>query len=74
MFILPPKKLNEASYKGNLGFEELSLFYKKASNSEKREMEKILDNEDWDSFVLLIHKVTGKELQESIVQKIENYI
>ncbi|MFW6026785.1 MAG: hypothetical protein ACOCRX_10630 [Candidatus Woesearchaeota archaeon] len=46
MFILPPKKLNEASYKGNLGFEELSLFYKKASNSEKREMEKILDNED----------------------------
>jgi len=59
--------LNEASYDYNLGFEELVLFYQKATDKEIQELEiflKKLDDtqissKDWDTFRKLIKKVTG---------------
>ncbi len=45
-YILAPGELNEASYPGNIGFEELSAFYKEASKQEIKQMEEILEKED----------------------------
>lgn len=50
---------NEASYAGNLGFEEMVKFYDKASDDEVGKMEKYLKNDDWDGFKKLIKKVLG---------------
>ncbi len=45
-YIMAPGTLNEESYEGNIGFEELSAFYKKATPKEIEQMEKILNDED----------------------------
>jgi hypothetical protein len=45
-YILAPGELNEASYTGNIGFEELSAFYKVANKQERKQMEEILEKED----------------------------
>lgn len=52
----------EASYPGNLGFEEMVEFWKKASDQDIKRMEKIADKGDWVSFVKLIRSVTKREL------------
>jgi len=62
-YILEPGTLDEASYSGNIGFEELANFYKVASNEQKREMDKILEREDWNAFKELIRKVVGTKLK-----------
>ena len=36
----------EKSYKGNIGFSEMAMFYQKASNTEISQMEKIIKSED----------------------------
>lgn len=53
------KKVDEASYSGNIGFEEMTKFYQKADKKDEDEMEKILKNDDWDGFKKLIKKVLG---------------
>jgi hypothetical protein len=55
--------LDEAAYPGNMGFEELVDFYKKASKSEITKMEKIIEKGDWEKFKSMIAKVTGVELK-----------
>jgi hypothetical protein len=62
-YILEPGTLDEASYSGNIGFEELSKFYKAASNEQKKEMDKILEREDWNAFKNLIRKVVDIKLK-----------
>jgi len=54
--------LKEHAYKGNMGFEELMLFYKKATPDQVQEMEAIIRNQDWIAFRMLIQKVTGVTL------------
>lgn len=56
------KYLDEASYKNNLGFEEMARFYQNASNEEIEEMEKVLKDEDWKKFKELIKKVLKIQL------------
>lgn len=56
-------RLTEASYSGNIGFEELSKFYKIASKEQIKRMEEILMDEDWESFKRLIRDVVGTKLQ-----------
>jgi len=58
-YIVDYKRVNEAAYDGNLGFEELVTFYKKADENEKNQMEKIIENDDWRGFKQLIYKVIG---------------
>lgn len=57
------KKLNEAAYSGNIGFEELVKFYQKADDKQEEEMEKIISKEDWVAFKKLIKKVLGISLK-----------
>lgn len=49
--------MNEASYKGNLGFEEMAKFYQKANKQQIEELEKALKHNDWDWFKKLIKQV-----------------
>jgi len=57
------KKLTEASYAGNIGFEEMVKFYQKANPKDEEEMEKILNKNDWESFKKLIKRVLGVTLR-----------
>jgi len=60
-------KLYEVSYKKNIGFHELSLFYKKANKKQIDELEKFLDKLDdnkltkkeWEEFRKLIFNITN---------------
>jgi hypothetical protein len=44
--VAPGRKMDEAAYGGNVGFEEMVKFYQEASPSEIKEMEKIVKAED----------------------------
>ena len=55
--------LKEASYSGNIGFEELYKFYQIASNNDITEMEKIIKNNNFEAFKNLIKKVLGVVLK-----------
>jgi hypothetical protein len=55
--------LNELAYKGNIGFQELVQFYQNANDNEIDEMEKIINNSDWDKFRIMIKKVLGVNLK-----------
>lgn len=57
--MMKKESIDEAVYAGNIGFEELISFYKKASSSEIKQMEKIIKIEDWNEFKKLIKKVLG---------------
>lgn len=57
------KKISEASYPGNVGFEEMVLFYRLANKVDLKLMEKAIDKSDWVEFKKLIEKVTGIELK-----------
>ena len=54
--------LREASYEGNIGFEEMVKFYRSASDNEIEIMEKIIKRNDWNAFKKLIEKVLGISL------------
>lgn len=55
--------LNEMSYEGNLGFEEMVSFYKKASRAQQSQMETALENNDWNLFKKLVKDVIGVNLK-----------
>jgi hypothetical protein len=57
------KDLWEASYPENIGFVEMTQFFKKATNAQKKEMEKLCKAGDWDAYKALIKKVVGVQLQ-----------
>jgi hypothetical protein len=55
--------MNEASYKNNIGFQEMVEFYQKASSSEIKQMENMIKNDSWNGFRKLIKKVLGVNLK-----------
>ena len=55
--------ISEAAYPGNIGFEEMVLFYKLANKADLKLMEKAIDKSNWSEFKKLIEKVTGIELR-----------
>lgn len=55
--------INEAAYENNLGFSEMVEFYQKADKSEISKMERIIQNDDWESFKDLIWQVNGTKLK-----------
>ena len=62
-YILAPRDLDEASYAGNVGFEELMSFYNNASDKEIKKMEDIIKKNDWMGFRDMIYKVLGVKLK-----------
>ena len=61
-YILSPV-LNDAAYLGNIGFEELISFYKKADETQIKKMEKIIKDGDWNKFRNMIYNVLGVKLK-----------
>ncbi len=61
-YILSPRK-DEASYEGNIGFQEMAEFYQKATHKQIEEMERIIRAEDWSKFKSMIRIVTGVKLK-----------
>jgi len=55
--------IDEASYMGNLGFEEMVRFYQIADEAQIKEMENLIKHADWEGFKRLIYKVIGVRLQ-----------
>ena len=55
-------ELKEAAYHGNLGFQEMVMFYRKANAQQEAEMEKIIKAEDWAGYKKLVKKVLGIDL------------
>ena len=55
--------VNEAAYDANIGFEEMVTFWKKASESQITDMERIIKSGDWTDFKILIKKVVGVTLK-----------
>jgi hypothetical protein len=49
--------LGDAAYPANIGFQEMVLFYQKASKVQIHQMEKIIASNDWNKFKKLIQKV-----------------
>ena len=54
--------LTEAAYPGNMGIIEMIEFYKKATNSQVKQMEKAAKKKDWDEFKNIIKEVIGVDL------------
>jgi preprotein translocase subunit Sss1 len=54
--------LFEAAYGQNMGIIEMIAFYKKASNSQVKQMEKAAKKKDWDEFKKIIKEVIGVDL------------
>jgi hypothetical protein len=50
-------RLDELSYPGNMGAMEVVQYYKVATPAQEKEMDKIIDAEDWDAFKALIKRV-----------------
>ena len=59
------EKLDEATYKGNLGFEEMVKFWNTAKKEDLQTMDKILKRSkpSFNEFKDLIYKVIGVELK-----------
>jgi len=59
------EKLDEASYEGNIGFEEMTQFWKLASKEDIKDMNKLLSKgkPSFNEFKELIRKVVGIELK-----------
>jgi hypothetical protein len=55
--------INEAAYKGNMGFEEMMKFYRVASKEDKEKMEKLVKDNNWSAYKILIKRVLGVQLQ-----------
>ena len=58
--------IDEASYIGNIGFEEMVQFHKVATNTDLKEIEKIVEREDWRAFKKLIQRAIKVRLKESL--------
>jgi enolase len=59
----PTDQIDEATYEGNIGFEEMVDFYKKSTESEYNSMEDAISRNDWVAFKKLIKRVVGVNLK-----------
>ena len=57
------KLLYELSYQGNIGIEELMLFYDRATDEQKDQLEQFLTDEDIEAALALLELVTGSRLE-----------
>lgn len=60
---IPPLVIQEASYKGNMGFEEMMKFYQKASQDQITRLEVLMKRDRIKQAWGLVQKVTGINLQ-----------
>jgi len=65
-------RISEAAYEGNLGFEEMHMFFRDAKPSEQRLMDKLLADGKFDKVWTLLKKVTGVKLKPMKSRKVES--
>ena len=58
------KQVIEAAYPGNLGFVEMFRFQQVATPSQKKELDRVANADDWDGYTTLIQKVLGTKLRK----------
>jgi len=58
------RRVEEAAYEGNLGFEEMVLFYRTAKPGQIAQLEKLLRDGDFRGAWDLLKKVTGVSLRK----------
>jgi rubrerythrin len=56
--------VKEASYAGNIGFEEMVMFYKKAESKDIKKMEEMIRKKSWSGIRMLFKKILGIDLKE----------
>lgn len=55
--------IQEAAYSGNIGFEEMVLFYQKANEKDIKQMELLIKKKSWHGIKKLFKKILGIELK-----------
>lgn len=55
--------IKEAVYSGNIGFEEMVLFYQKANPAQIKDMESMIKKKSWKGVKRLFKKILGIELK-----------
>jgi hypothetical protein len=61
--MIPFKLIYELAYEGNIGIQELMMFYQHADEDQKDQLEQFLANGDMGEALALIELVTGVHLQ-----------
>lgn len=56
------KKLDEASYPGNIGMMEMFTFYQKATEEQKNKMKQLLSKKKFEEAWEFLQNVTGVKL------------
>lgn len=57
------ENIKEASYSGNIGFQEMVEFYKKASPMDIKYIEKLIKDNNWNGVKRLFKKILGINLK-----------
>lgn len=55
--------IKEASYTGNIGFEEMVRFYQKANDIEINKMQDLIKKKSWNGVKRMFKKVLGIDLK-----------
>lgn len=55
--------IKEISYSGNIGFEEMILFYQKANPNDIKKMEMLIRKKSWEGIRKLFKKILNIELK-----------
>ena len=61
--MIPFKLIYELAYEGNIGIHELMMFYRRADEEQKDQLEHFLANGDMQEALALLELVTGVQLQ-----------
>ena len=61
--MIPFKLIHELAYEGNIGIQELMMFYQRADEEQKDQLEQFLANGDMEEALALLELVTGVQLQ-----------
>jgi len=61
--MIPFKLIYELAYDGNIGMQELMMFYQRADDDQKDQLERFLADENIKEALALIELVTGVRLQ-----------
>lgn len=64
-------KVEEAAYIGNIGAMELIKFHRRATTSQKKQLQSHIKNKKHNEFRELIKQVTGVQLHKSVNEKQE---
>lgn len=57
------ESLHEASYEGNIGFQEMVQFYQVATSADIKKMENLIKNNNWNGVKFLFKKILGVTLK-----------